>query len=75
MSINTSIFATTARSGSPTVTNTPPRIIMDGQQTIMKLCTRCQSQMPHKIGKQVCIYCEMDEDAIRPTETNRLDRG
>jgi hypothetical protein len=71
------MFATVARDGKPTVTDRPPRLTMDGQHTIMKLCAGCGQQMPHQVGAKVCILCagEKDEHAIQPTKTDRLGGG
>jgi hypothetical protein len=48
----------------PRVTGVHPRVMMDGQHTIMKLCGKCQTQMPHKVGAGTCILCELDADVI-----------
>lgn len=61
MSEQSSIFSVHARSKPGTVTNESPRILMDGRTTITKLCKKCGQQMPHEIGKLVCILCELDE--------------
>jgi hypothetical protein len=44
----------------PRVTDQQPRVVCDGQQTIMKLCGQCLMQMPHVVGAQFCVLCEMD---------------
>ena len=46
----------------PKVTDKTPRVVFDGQPTITKMCTRCAMQMPHEVGSQVCILCEMEEE-------------
>lgn len=46
--------------GEGKITGTP-RVMMDGQHTIMKLCGTCHQQMPHKIGSDMCILCELDD--------------
>ena len=46
---------------APRVTGLYPRVMMDGQHTIMKLCGTCHQQMPHKVGARRCILCELDD--------------
>lgn len=52
--------------GGARITGLSPRVMMDGQQTIMRLCATCQQQMPHKVGARCCILCELDETPTQP---------
>jgi hypothetical protein len=62
MSAATAMFATAARCATdPRVTGYPPRVVQDGQHTIMKLCACCGQQMPHKVGAPRCVLCMLEE--------------
>lgn len=67
MTTASSTFASYARKPG-TVTNESPRILFDGRMTIMKLCGQCGEQMPHEIGKKVCILCAMNDEPETPPE-------
>lgn len=73
-------YKQTASSGFSSAARSPrivesPRVIFEGQSTIMKVCKRCEMQMPHIIGAQACILCAMDEDERPAAERKNVHPG
>ena len=75
MSAQSSIFSVHARSKPGTVTNESPRILRDGRMTITKLWKKCGQQMPHRIGKLVCMLCDLDEPKTTAENSERVGRA
>lgn len=50
-----------------------PRVTVDSEPTVMRMCARCGTQSPHLMRHAVCILCEMDDEPIPRVENEHYE--